>query len=168
MAKIQDRCSEAFQRNTRDLISPSILMNVSQIIDALRPLADYANAPITHEEFYGLDSQEDWETVAFENIDVHLRYDQDKSEPWSELDADHLMYETAREACEAVGLDPHQKETLEFWAVDKWLSRRLEANGENVQHLDGLDVIVWCRQTSGQSMFIDHVMEEISIQEGRN
>ncbi len=170
-----DRNSAEFQRNVRELISPSILLNVSYMVDALRPLADDINAPITLDEFIALDASLDWESAAHDSDD--LEYDQDKEDCWiltndedGQWGCDDIMtgFDNAEEACEALGIEPYEHETLEFWAIDPWLARHLRNNGENVQELDALGMTVWCRTTSGQSIFVDHVMEEISIQVGKN
>jgi len=50
-------------------------------------------------------------------------------------------------------------EVYEFWAISKWLSEKLEEKGEIIFEM--LDFIVWGRQTTGQAILMDNVIEEI-------
>jgi len=54
-------------------------------------------------------------------------------------------------------------EIMEFWAVDEWLFNKLEAKGEVVFEM--LDFKVWGRQTTGQAIKLDFVVEEIAKEE---
>lgn len=51
-------------------------------------------------------------------------------------------------------------EPLEYWAVSEWLADKLRAEGEVVAEV-GLTNI-WARQTSGQGISIDYVIEKIT------
>lgn len=51
-------------------------------------------------------------------------------------------------------------EVLEYWAVDEWLANKLRDRGEAVSELGGYNI--WGRQTSGQAIAIDYVIESIA------
>jgi len=51
-------------------------------------------------------------------------------------------------------------EIFEFWAVSEWLGKKLEKKGEVVFKM--LDFIVWGRQTTGQALYMDGIIEEIA------
>lgn len=51
-------------------------------------------------------------------------------------------------------------EIFEFWAVSEWLGKKLKDEGEVV--FDCLDFIVWGRQATGQAIYMDNVIEEIT------
>ena len=52
-------------------------------------------------------------------------------------------------------------EVLEHWIVSDWLGRELEKQGERVA-FDFHGLTVWGRQTSGQGIAMDYVIEKIS------
>jgi len=62
--------------------------------------------------------------------------------------------------CEDLELESEQIEALEHWAVSAWLAKKLAAKGEIVGGF--ADFHVWGRRTSGQSIAMDSVIEEIT------
>lgn len=52
----------------------------------------------------------------------------------------------------------------EFWSVSGWLAEKLEEKGEIV--FECLDFIVWGRQTTGQAIYLDKVIQEIASENG--
>ena len=62
--------------------------------------------------------------------------------------------------CMEFNLDPDYREAYEHWVVTGWLARKLAEEGEMVG--DVLNLPVWGRCTTGQSMSIDGVIERIT------
>ena len=58
--------------------------------------------------------------------------------------------------------DDEENEVLEYWHVTSWLARQLEKEGEKVVLLEDLNLIVWCRTTSGQAISMDSCLETIT------
>lgn len=64
---------------------------------------------------------------------------------------------------EGENLDDYQDdyiEALEHWIVSDWLADKLIAEGEMITK-DFLGLTIWGRTTSGQSIFLDGVIERI-------
>lgn len=82
--------------------------------------------------------------------------------PASELCVDefHGKLEAAQHACDAYDLRPDAPEIYEYWAVDDTLAYHLEERGEVVAK-DFVGLTVWGRPTTGQSISMDGVIEEI-------
>ncbi len=53
---------------------------------------------------------------------------------------------------------------FEYWAISEWLGDRLKENKEIVFNM--LDFTVWGRQTTGQSIALDGVIQKIAIDAG--
>ena len=53
-----------------------------------------------------------------------------------------------------------EPEVYEFWSVSEWLYERLKEWGEIV--FECLDFYVWGRQTTGQAIYLDEVIQEIA------
>ena len=51
------------------------------------------------------------------------------------------------------------EEVLEWWLVTSWLADRLRGQGEII--IDELGCHWWGRMSSGQAIYMDHVMQEI-------
>jgi hypothetical protein len=78
-----------------------------------------------------------------------------------------LLYEaenyekTKKELNEGINEDYwSEPEIYEFWSVSDWLYEKLKARGEIV--FDCLDFHVWGRQTTGQAIKLDAVIQEIA------
>jgi hypothetical protein len=65
------------------------------------------------------------------------------------------------EACELDGIEPHEWEVYEHWAVSTWLAEKLQAAGERVG-TDFAGLNVWARTTTGQAISMDAVIELIT------
>lgn len=111
---------------------------------------------------------QDWEEAATqEGIAIREADDgtwqystKDDRETWNDLDADDES-EAWQRACEAESIDAYEREIYEHWIVSDWLGRKLQERGERVGELDNLTV--WGRATTGQSIALDHVMQEIAV-----
>ena len=54
-------------------------------------------------------------------------------------------------------------EIYEHWFVSTWLANKLKAYGEAIIDHDALDMPVWGRCTTGQSIALDYVIQEIAF-----
>jgi hypothetical protein len=75
-------------------------------------------------------------------------------------DAREIHYDDERELCDEEGIDPHEREVFEHWSVSSWLAEQLEKHGEKIAR-DWYGHNVWARTTTGQSISIDAVIEDI-------
>lgn len=90
---------------------------------------------------------------------------EDAKKPDAETGTTPSETEAWQMACKNDGLDPHENEVFEHWAVSSWLADKLEAKGERVDR-DFAGLIVWARTTTGQAISIDHVIETIVRETG--
>jgi hypothetical protein len=65
-----------------------------------------------------------------------------------------------QKVCDDHRLDPEQREAYEHWIVSGWLAHRLAEKGEITGEVCGLTI--WGRCTTGQSISMDGVIEEIT------
>ncbi len=65
-----------------------------------------------------------------------------------------------QKVCDDNRLDPEQREAYEHWIVSGWLAHRLADKGELTGEVCGLTI--WGRCTTGQSICMDGVIEEIT------
>lgn len=71
--------------------------------------------------------------------------------------------EALRDLFETEGLDvPDGREVFEHWLVSGYLCERLAERGETVVDTDLFHQSVWCRTTTGQSIKMDYVIEQIA------
>lgn len=73
---------------------------------------------------------------------------------------DAATYATPGEVCDFEGIEPHELEVFEHWAVSTWLAEKLKTAGERVD-TDFAGLNVWARTTTGQAISIDAVIERI-------
>jgi hypothetical protein len=57
-------------------------------------------------------------------------------------------------------LDDYRQEIFEHWIVSSWLANKLEEQGETVVR-DFYQLDIWCRTTTGQSICLDWVIQQI-------
>lgn len=84
---------------------------------------------------------------------------------WTAPDVGGQCFDTAQEACDRDGIEPHELEVYEHWAVSSWLAEKLIAKGERVD-TDFAGLNVWARTTTGQSISLDSVIEAIVAETG--
>lgn len=71
-------------------------------------------------------------------------------------------YDDIGEPLEAFyGEEDNNPEICEFWIITPWLMEKLQAKGELCTEI--LDLCVWGRQTAGQIICIDTVIEAIVL-----
>ena len=56
-------------------------------------------------------------------------------------------------------LYPFADDVMEWWLIDSWLAERLKAQGEVI--IDEYGCYWWGRQSSGQAIYMDHVIQRI-------
>ena len=159
-----DRMNPEFQRAARGIVNAHVYMNVSSLIIELVTL----ESRLVADEITDLSCNLDYSSALIESGEA--RWDEIREQWISNDDALITLlnpynadcWDDAQAACEALGIEPHEQETLEYWAVDSWLANQLRKQDENVVELDDLDLRVWCRTTSGQAISIDSCIEQIT------
>lgn len=121
----------------------------------------------TEELFDYLVSELSWEKLHEELLDCigeELLYEDYNQEE------DRMEY--VKDQCERYHSDVLQEiqdnaglcqEIYEYWFVSTWLAEKLKAYGEAVIDHDALDMLVWGRCTTGQSIALDYVIQEIAF-----
>lgn len=89
----------------------------------------------------------------------------DEREPENETATVDSEAEAWCDACYRSGIEPHECEVFEHWAISSWLADKLADKGERVDR-DFAGLIVWARTTTGQAISIDHVIETIVRETG--
>ena len=56
-------------------------------------------------------------------------------------------------------LYPFADDVMEWWLIDSWLAERLKAQGEVI--IEEYGCYWWGRQSSGQAIYMDGVIQEI-------
>jgi len=149
------RMNPEFQRTAREIVNAHVTMNVTPVINEL----SYHNSPIAIEEIADLAYTLDHSSALIESGEA--RWDE-ILEQWISNDDNAERWDDAQVACEALDIDPHERETLEYWVVDSWLAEQLRKQGENVESIVEFDWYVWGRTTSGQAISIDSCIEQIT------
>ena len=84
------------------------------------------------------------------------------SEVWQRGKGDDAEFANgAEDACYADNLEPYAREVFEHWIVSDWLADRLAEKGEKVDK-DFAGMTIWARTTTGQAIYADSVIEEIT------
>lgn len=108
-----------------------------------------------HERIMANDEDDAWEALAKTlGLPEQCKFESDAdddAEAWQEL-------------CEYEGIDAdsYRSEAYEHWIVSWWLARKLAEHGEITGQLWGLHI--WGRCCTGQSMTLDHVIQQIAIE----
>ena len=100
-----------------------------------------------------------------QDLDEWLDEDEDRNEKFRELVFEQLestsnMEELCREL--QIDTDDFRDEVYEHWIVSGWLARKLKGRGEVTGDLCGLTI--WGRCTTGQSICLDRVIQNIAIE----
>lgn len=66
------------------------------------------------------------------------------------------------EFAEDRGIEPYQREIYEHWVVTSWLAHKLEERGEVVVEM--MNMRIWGRCTTGQSIAMDDVIQQIATE----
>jgi hypothetical protein len=133
-------------QKANNLVRNEIYANLSHLVEAMASKGDDDAIEL-------MCSVPDYESAAIDAgwtlIDDAWRYDGCGDE-----------YSDAQELCDAEGIEPHEREVFEHWSVSSWLAGQLEKHGEKIAR-DWYGHNVWARTTTGQSISIDAVIEDI-------
>lgn len=149
------------QNEVMDMVNRNVLVNVSTLINTLCQDGRYRDSLLS------ILSQPDYESAAFdEGFRVKEREDGfwltwnelgiEKTEPGAYLSASDAW----TDACDDASIEPYTNEAYEHWIVSDWLARELDKRGEMIEW-DFLDMIIWGRAATGQSIHLDGVMVDI-------
>lgn len=155
-----DSNSPTNQEIKRKLVERDVLHNLSQLFSHLNE----ENSGDYSEEYSNLHSgsEQDHYDALVEN---GYHYDIETGEWYADDDKDHEfpLGDDNEEVCDDEGIEPEWEfpEIYEYWAVSDWLGNKLKEQGEAVE--DIFDFTVWGRQTTGQAIYMDGIINEIAI-----
>jgi hypothetical protein len=129
-----------------NLVRNEIFANLSALVEAMASKGDEEAQELT----YGV---LDYESAA-EEAGWTLTADR-----WTHDDEED-EYCNAEDLCAEHDIEAHEREVFEHWSVSSWLAGQLEKHGEKIAR-DWYGHNVWARTTTGQSISIDAVIEDI-------
>lgn len=143
---------------SENIVRNNVFVNVSTLVSELAK-----EAGALYEQAFDLSTPlDDWESAA---TDAGWRYECSRftGQPSYVRDGERVtgLENGWQELCEDNGLEPHTREIFEHWIVSEWIAEKLEAKGERVD-MDFAGLCVWGRTTTGQSIALDGVIEEIA------
>lgn len=119
-----------------------------QAYELARPIEDWKEA--AEQAGWEIKEQADGDN-AFVNTEdggrVINSIDTDEDDAWERL-------------CHEEDIEPYQWDVYEHWIISEWLADKLEAKGERIDR-DFAGLTVWGRTTTGQAIYMDHVIREI-------
>lgn len=162
-------------RTIDQLVQQEIIYCVSSLVSTLAGgygLSHFQNggnraAPGASQQYAALDDLseqamelcspvQDWESAAIE-----AGWSKDHWGHWVENgNEDQDSYASARDCCDGLNIEPHDREIFEHWIITDWLADQLEAKGERVAKDVG-GMTIWGRTTTGQGIAQDAVIAEI-------
>lgn len=113
-----------------------------QALELASPVPDYEEAAV----------QAGWEGPYKDKYGATYFTDTKEGKTWCTANWESL--------CASHDIDPIDSEVFEHWAVSNWLAEKLIAHGEKVD-TDFAALNVWARQTTGQQISADGVIERI-------
>lgn len=133
----------------QELVSREVYYCVSYLIQELAKDSKHSD------ELWDVLLQTDYESPA-----RNVGWDEDDHEISRRVDGSVEFADDWQDACESSNLAPYEREAYEHWIVSDWLARKLEAKSEMVI-FDFLGLTIWGRTTTGQTIYMDGVIEEI-------
>lgn len=85
---------------------------------------------------------------------------------WNSFDGEtveDVSIETYQDLCEELDIEPYYRDVYEHWIVSDWLADKLIEKGEKVDK-DFAGMTIWARTTTGQAIYCDHVIEQITAE----
>lgn len=155
----------------RDLVNKEVWLNASRIVDALaKHDSELAETAYCHTDYAEIESLQEEISDIQACIDLwESKLDIDNSD-FDSLQADINQGLDDIDVLESQIQDliDNPIEVLEHWIVSSYLADKLENHGEKIIDVHGHKV--WCRTCSGQAIYIDTVIENIteSINDGGN
>ena len=168
MTKDIDRTSPDFQREVADMVRREVIYCVSSLVSDLA--SGYGETlpgelgQLAEEAFEMSTPLQDYESAAYDEGWRYVEIDgvgTIKKPGTADDEDDSAEYDSWEDCCDAERIEPHDREVYEHWIVSRWLANRLSEHGEKVGEVAGLTV--WARTTTGQSIGMDNVTENIYI-----
>lgn len=166
------RTTETVDERARRLVEQEVLICLSSLISELGKVSSELDI---EDEIQELNYREDFE----EPVDEHLRgldreelvqlleaagfqcYDHETDDELAAAYLEHLQAEDEmRSYAEDNRIEPYSLDVYEHWAVSSYLARKLQDQGESV--VDMFNMNIWARCTTGQSIYMDGVMQRIA------
>jgi hypothetical protein len=157
------------------LVEREVVYCVSSLVSSLIAQADGGpNALLDDEQLFAITRRQPDASDFNEAADPAIRMTPNSDESgtfwlWEEIDGegDGIEYddqlEAWRAAFDATGQEyPDGSEVYEHWIVSNWLADKLEERGEAVAR-DVAGLTTWGRCTTGQSMALDSVIQDIAL-----
>lgn len=159
-----DQTEIEFQRRCSDLVSREVILCMSSIVSTLA--TGYTDAIDMHKRDLGALCEQALDLVApVEDCEEAAR-----DTGWRQVmtesgvlwmnDSDSDIFDDVVNLCEDKNIETYPREVYEHWAVTQWFGEKLEKAGEKVD-FDFAGLVVWARQTTGQAISIDGVIERI-------
>lgn len=149
------------QRITAKLVEREVIYCVSCLVDELRKKAeefpdyqdDLYSSGIGLPDYEEAASQAGWEELP----------EDDERGTFLNSDGGTSDADDWQELCEEQNIDvsDYEPEVFEHWIVSDFLAGKLEAHGQRILR-DFFGLTVWCRCTTGQSISIDGVIQQIA------
>jgi hypothetical protein len=168
---MMDYHSSKNQKILAELVRREVIYCISELIGELSTDTKYDDI------LMDLSMVPDYEAIVENNDELDVYWDDAcAGYAFKDKDGDESeCYDTWIEAVEAA-CDDHRidideyREVFEYWLVSRFLANRLEEHGEPVAQ-DFLGLTIWGRCTTGQAIYMDHVIgeiaEEMEILEGQ-
>lgn len=157
--------TETLQNRAKRLVEQEVHLCLSMLVSPLAQAYGEAKGDLgelAEQAFELCCGVPDYEEAA---IQAGWQLDASTDKWWNPKDDDGSRYVNGEHAftriCEDHNLDPYEREIFEHWAVSKWLGEQLAAKGERVD-FDFASLVVWGRTTTGQAIYCDRVIEEIT------
>ena len=152
-AEFQRRCSDFVQQNITACFS-NLVATLAGAYGTTTSGSDGDLHDLVEEAYELMTPVLDYEEAATQH-----GWKETNGEWTAEHDTEGLTFDTAEDVCSELCVDPYEREIFEHWAVSNHLARRLKDHGEKVSRFDNFEV--WARTTTGQSISIDGVIENI-------
>lgn len=181
--------SSEMQRVARDFVEGNVYCNIGALMEyAIQKSVEDNYAPVHYEEIPFQVDPGDWNATQLKEYisdNFSMTWEEVTGEPWekdeetAEIDPetdepqvlhftvadDEERYEDEIEkARDCIRDNAEQREVYEWWAVSQWLAERLKERGYIVVDEMGAGLYVWGRETTGQAIYMDYAIQEITNQ----
>jgi hypothetical protein len=149
------------QRICKRLVDREVHYCVSMLVDHFAKNPDaLTGSNYSYDDILNLCSGQEWEDAATDagweqftdEYGAVCYRDTNDGQTWA--------CESWQELCEEFGIEPHDMEIYEHWIVSKWFAEKLAEKGHPTGEL--FDLTIWGRPTTGQAIYMDHVIGEIA------
>jgi hypothetical protein len=150
------------QKITAALVEREVIYCVSTLVSELQKKAD--EFPDYTDDLYSAGvGLPDYEEASHEDGKWEKLPDGDERGSFVNADGETSSADDWQELCEEKNIDvsDYEPEVFEHWIVTGWFADQLEKNNQRVLR-DFFGLTVWCRCTTGQSISIDSVVQQIA------